>query len=92
MYKSDIRYSGYLRLFVIGRADWAVIWQVVKVEGKNYLQVKENRYSEASCTAGWYLAVPPNGQRDPHSSFIAITPDAEKAMPVTLEEYNDTSE
>lgn len=91
VYDSDTKYPGYLRLFVQDNADWAIIWQVVKEEGKKYLRVKKNRFPKASATAGWYLAVPPDGQRDAYSNYLAITPDAEKAMAVTFEEYNDDS-
>lgn len=70
-------------------AELSIIWQVVNVDGKRYLQVKENR---AISTAGWYLAVPPDSKRNKHSNYLAITPEFEKAMPVTIEAYNDQGE
>ena len=83
---SDVIYDGYVRLMVQRDAEFSVIWQVVKVEGKTYLQVKENR---AIPTAGWYLGVPPDSKRNRHSNYLAITPEVEKALAVTIEAYTD---
>lgn len=53
---------------------------------ETYLQVKENR---AIPTAGWYLAVPRDSNRNRHSNYLAITPEFEKALSIAIEAYTD---
>ena len=84
-YKKDRKFEGMIRLMVHARDDLASIWRFVKVDGKTYLTVKENRDSTATDTAGWYVAVPPDGSRDSESNYLATTDDFAKAMPVRAE-------
>jgi len=80
-FPTDVKYPGYVRVIVHSGTKFASIWQFVEIDGKRYLQIKENRFTPA--TNGWYLAVPPDSKRDKHSEYIAVTPDIEKAMPVS---------
>ena len=83
-YPKDSKYEGMVRLMVHADPAKAVIWEFVTVDGKQYLKVKENRDYTAPDTAGWYVAVPPDSDRDQHSKYLAITPDLDKAMAVEV--------
>ena len=83
-YPADSQYDDMLRLIVHAHPSRAVIWQFVPVCGKTYLMVKENRAATATGTGGWFVAVPPDSERDKHSNYLAITPEISKAMPVTV--------
>ena len=83
-YPNDSQYDDMLRLIVHSDPNKAVIWQFVPVCGKTYLMVKENRAATATGTGGWFVAVPPDSDRDKHSNYLAITSDVAKAMPVAV--------
>lgn len=73
-----------LRVIVHPAAARAIIWQFVSVCDKTYLMVKENRGKTAKPSAGWFVAVPPDGKRDKHSNYLALTDAVVEAMPVTV--------
>ena len=81
---SDLIYPDYLRVIVHADPEQAVVWQVVKYEGFRYLQIKANRGSTTADTTGWYLAIPPNSDRDVSSNYVGVHPDIEKAMSIIV--------
>ena len=83
---SDRIYQDYLRVIVHHDPEQAVVWQVVKHEDNQYLQIKANRGLTAADTTGWYLAIPPNSDRDLSSNcnYVGVHPDIEKAMTIVV--------
>ena len=81
---TDQLYPDYLRVIAHADPKKAAIWKYVKHQDKHYLQIKANRAATATETVGWYLALPPNSARDLESNYVAVHPDFEKAMAVTV--------
>ena len=77
-------YPDYLRVITHADPKEAAIWMYVKHQDKHHLQIKANRAATASDTAGWYLALPPTSKRDLESNYLAVHPDIEKSMAVSV--------
>ena len=82
----DRIYPDNLRLIAHADPEKAIVWQVVKHEDNQYLQIKANRASTNADTTGWYLAIPPNSDRDLSSNcnYVGVHPDIEKAMTIVV--------
>ena len=95
-YSSDTMFgSSYVRAILHSDEAKAAVWDLEVLPGKNpevhdfayALKLVFNRDGSSGDTDGWYLTVPPGGERNQMSNYVAVTRDLSKATPLFISHW-----
>ena len=86
---TDQVYTDYLRVIYHSDPEQAAVWQLVQHEGKQFLQIKENRSVSAPGTVGWYVALPRREGVRPLSDYVGVVPNIDAALSIFVAPLHD---